>query len=167
MKNILNTLSEEEKSRIINLHVKAKKNSFLSEQQKPITVPGQDKFGQQMVDVDGNLPPQKPTTTPVTTTTTTSRQQKQYTDKYTKEIQTKLVGMGFNLGNSGPQKNGVDGLLGPTTSKAIYDLLTRYQDMKLQLNNPISNIQPKTAQSIQSTQPVAPQQIITNPVQKQ
>ena len=39
MKNILNTLSEEEKSRIINLHVKAKKNSFLSEQQKPITVP--------------------------------------------------------------------------------------------------------------------------------
>ena len=41
------------------------------------------------------------------------------------QFQQRLINLGYNLGTSGPQRNGVDGYVGPKTKKAIKDFQTK------------------------------------------
>ena len=47
------------------------------------------------------------------------------TPKEIKQIQQKLVNLGYDLGPSGPNKDGVDGYIGRRTRKAIKDFQTK------------------------------------------
>ena len=46
--------------------------------------------------------------------------------KIVKELQTNIVQLGYNIGNTGPNKNGIDGIFGKNTEAAIEDFQRDY-----------------------------------------
>ena len=75
------------------------------------------------------------------------------------ELQKQLVAAGYKLGNSGPNKDGIDGIMGPKTRAAQQQMIQQKgQDALKQMSQKGKNLQTKFNQTIQQSSALTPEQ---------
>jgi hypothetical protein len=132
-------LNEEESNRILNLHKDATKKQYLKEEDGQlykkfatdgsgntniVDASGKTKRMLQPNTTDENLPTYGETPTNVTDATVTNKTKVQSkTNPLVTKIQQSLKEKGVNLGTSGPNKDGIDGILGKLTLNGILSAL--------------------------------------------